>query len=272
MPGALSTVHRIALLAVPLVAMAVTSTGLLIHGLQEPTGSLPPPYVVADPLAPLHGMTVGIDPGHNGRNATAPGVIGRQVWDGRRFKPCNTTGTQTAGGYRESAFTFAVATRLRRILRAAGARVVMTRTDDRGVGPCVDRRARILNRARVQVAIDLHADGGPQQGRGFAVLQPVRSGINDEVVRESRRYAEILRRTFRSTGMPQSDYLGRAGLVDRDDLAGLNLTTVPQVILECGNMRNSTDARMLGSKRFQRRAAEAIALAMARFLATRTDR
>jgi len=60
--------------------------------------------------------------------------------------------------------------------------------------------------------------------------------------------------------------------VERDDLAGLNLTRVPQVLIECGNMRNVRDARLLRSPRFQRAAAEAIALAMARFLATRPGR
>jgi N-acetylmuramoyl-L-alanine amidase len=211
---------------------------------------------------------VGIDPGHNGRNNAASEVVSRLVWDGRELKPCNTTGTQTAAGYAESAFTFAVATELRTILFAAGATVVMTRADNGGIGPCVDVRARIINRAKADVAIDLHADGGPTGGRGFAVLQPVASGTNNRVVTGSWRYARILRRTFAATGMPRSTYLGRAGLAERDDLAGLNLTRVPQVLIECGNMRNARDARLLTSARFQRRAAEAVALAMARFLAT----
>jgi len=258
-------------LGVVIVAVALAAAGFLVPRLAEPALPAPPPRQGPEPglLASLRGATIGVDAGHNGRNHTAPETINRLVWDGRELKPCNTTGTQTADGYPESAFTFAVATELRAILRAAGAKVVMTRRNDNGIGPCVDERARIINRAEADVAIDLHADGGPVGGRGFAVLQPVRSGTNDQVVRASKRYARILRSTFASTGMPRSSYLGRAGLVERDDLAGLNLTRVPQVLIECGNMRNARDARLLGSPRFQRAAAEAIALAMARFLATR---
>ena len=53
----------------------------------------------------------------------------------------------------------------------------------------------------------------------------------------------------------------------RTDLAGLNLTTVPKVLIECGNMQNPTDAALLVSPSFQEAAADAIAQAIAQFLA-----
>ena len=46
--------------------------------------------------------------------------------------------------------------------------------------------------------------------------------------------------------MPDSTYDGVDGLESRNDLAGLNLTTVPKVLIECGNMRDATDAALLG--------------------------
>ena len=52
--------------------------------------------------------------------------------------------------------------------------------------------------------------------------------------------------------MPESDYYGGHGIAPRNDLAGLNLTTVPKVLIESGNMINATDAAMLTSPRFQR--------------------
>ncbi len=66
--------------------------------------------------------------------------------------------------------------------------------------------------------------------------------------------------------MPISTYDGVDGLQPRDNLAGLNLTTVPKVLIECGNMRNATDAEMLASVAFQKRAARAIAAAITTFL------
>ena len=131
----------------------------------------------------------------------------------------------------------------------------------------MNTRARILDRAHVNVAVDIHADGGPPSGRGFTVLEPVDDGVNAKVITSSDRFARVLRSSFASgTGMPISTYDGVDGLQPRDDLAGLNLTTVPKVLIECGNMRNATDARILVTSSFQKRAAAAIAAAMIKFL------
>lgn len=215
------------------------------------------------------GAVVGIDPGHNGGNAGAPEVINEPVWNGRSQSPCNTTGTATDDGYPETDFAWAVATKLAADLRASGAKVVMTRESNDGVGPCIDKRAQIINDAKADVAIDIHADGAAASERGYSLLIPVPSGTNDQVVQPSRRYARMLRTEMRKTGMPLASYLGEGGFVERDDLAGLNLTTVPQVLLETGNMRNSQDARLLKSDRFQARVAAAIKRAMAAYLRSR---
>jgi N-acetylmuramoyl-L-alanine amidase len=222
-----------------------------------------PPSVLADPFS---GVTVGIDPGHNGDNFSDPAYLARQIWNGREHEDCNTTGTETDAGYSEAKYAFNVATYLAADLRHAGARIVMTRTSNTGLGPCVDRRARIINAAHAAVAIDIHADGGPPSGRGFTVLEPVADGPNDAVIAASREYGTELRNAFVKTGMPTSTYDGTNGITVRDDLAGLNLTTVPQVLIETGNMRNATDASLLTSSSFQRRAAAAIMSAMATFL------
>ena len=52
-----------------------------------------------------------------------------------------------------------------RLFVAEGATVVLTRTSNTGVGPCVTERAAIGNRARADAAISIHADGGPPGGR-----------------------------------------------------------------------------------------------------------
>jgi N-acetylmuramoyl-L-alanine amidase len=66
--------------------------------------------------------------------------------------------------------------------------------------------------------------------------------------------------------MPVSDYYGSNGIEFRNDLAGLNLTTVPKVLIESGNMTNATDAALLASPRFQRRLARAFLAAILIFL------
>jgi len=210
---------------------------------------------------------IGIDPGHNGGNFDAAAFLGVQIWNGREDEDCDTTGTETDAGYTEAQFNFNVARYLRTILIADGARVVLTRKTNTGVGPCVTTRARIINRAHANVAIDIHADGGPVYGRGFTVLEPVADGPNDQVIASSARFgADVKAAMLARTSLPASDYYGARGVILRDDLAGLNLTTVPKVLVECGNMRNPTDAALLVKPSYQRRIAAALAAAIVRFL------
>jgi N-acetylmuramoyl-L-alanine amidase len=216
---------------------------------------------------PLAGKTIGIDPGHNGRNKDAPARINRLIWNGREKEACDTTGTETDGGYTEALFNWRVAGFLRADLRRDGARVVMTRKSNKGVGPCVDRRARILNRAHAKVSIDIHADGGPASGRGFTVLEPIADGPNNKVIGSSIRFGSDVRSALlKYTRMPTSNYYGHNGVIRRDDLAGLNLTRQPKILIETGNMRNSTDARLLTATWFQKRLARAFTHAIVKFL------
>ena len=216
---------------------------------------------------PLAGKVVGIDPGHNGRNYSDPSYINRLIWNGREQETCDTTGTETDSGYTEAQFNFNVAEYLASDLRAEGAAVVLTRTSNNGVGPCVPERSAIINRAHANVAIDIHADGGPANGRGFTILEPVADGPNDHVIGASKTFGEVLLQRYHDlTRMPVSDYDGTNGISYRNNLAGLNLTTVPKVLIECGNMRNSTDAALLVRPSFQRLAARAFAEAITSYL------
>ena len=216
---------------------------------------------------PLAGKVVGIDAGHNGLNHTDPGFLNQQVFNGRTMEACDTTGTQTASGYTEALFNFTVATFLRKMLRREGAKVVMTRRNNDGLGPCVNQRSFIINRAHSDVAIDIHADGGPVNGRGFTVLEPIADGPNDKVINSSDVFGSYVHQAFRhDTPFGISDYYGSNGYISRSDLAGLNLTTVPKVLIECGNMPNPQDAALLTSPKIQREIARALNAAIVRFL------
>jgi N-acetylmuramoyl-L-alanine amidase len=219
--------------------------------------------------SPLGGATIAVDPGHNGRNWAHPREINRLVDAGTLRKACDTTGAATASGYPEPAFTFDVALRLRMILRAAGARVVLTRTSNSGWGPCITERAAVGNRAHADAAVSIHADGGPASGRGFHVIYPPSiRGLTDDIAKPSKCLALAMRQAYAAgTGLPRATYLGGGGLSVRSDLGGLNLSDVPKVFVETGNMRNAADARLLESPAFRERIARAIAAGLARFLA-----
>jgi len=230
------------------------------------TGSSSTTTTAAPP--PLAGEVITIDPGHNGGNFDAPSVINRLVNDGNGFKPCNTTGTAAPDGYRETDFNWDVALRLRRILRAAGAHVVMTRSSNIGVGPCITERAAIANRARSNAAISIHADGGPTNGSGFAVLvpAPIPSGANDAILAPSHRLALDARSALLGIGLHESTYDGVDGIAPRTDLGGLNLSRVPVVLVEVANMQNHADEAPMETPAYRERVAHALARGLERFL------
>jgi N-acetylmuramoyl-L-alanine amidase len=219
---------------------------------------------------PLAGRTIALDPGHNGRNSAHLDEINRLVDIGTGTKACNTTGTATDDGYPEASFTWAVATRTREVLEDLGAVVVLTRDDNDGWGPCIDERAAVANRAGADAAVSIHADGGPADQRGFHVIHPLPiPGLTADIAAPSRRLAVALRDAYRRTGVPTASYTGTDGLSERGDLGGLNLSDVPVVFLEAGNMRHRDDAALLVDPSFQAEVAEAIATALVAFLANR---
>ncbi|WEH42095.1 N-acetylmuramoyl-L-alanine amidase [Streptomyces sp. AM 2-1-1] len=224
------------------------------------------------PLGPLSGRTVVIDPGHNPHNHEHTREIARQVDIGTGHKECDTTGTSTDSGYAEARFTLDVAHRMRDLLKSEGAEVVLTYDDDRAYGPCVDERARIGNAAKADAVVSVHADGSAEGNRGFHVIlpAPVRDGAADtsRIVGPSRELGTRIAGKFvASTGSAASNYIGGGtGLDVRDDLGGLNMSTVPKVFVECGNMRDPKDAALLTDAHWRQRAAEGISDGITAFL------
>ncbi|MFJ1637864.1 MULTISPECIES: N-acetylmuramoyl-L-alanine amidase [unclassified Streptomyces] len=235
----------------------------------SPTRSTPP---AGGNSGPLSGKTVVIDPGHNPDNHLHTREINRQVDIGTTHKECDTTGTSTDAGYAEARFTLDVSHRLRTLLRAQGAKVVLTYDGDRPYGPCVDERARIGNQARADAVVSVHADGSAVGNRGFHVILPgpVRAGAADttKIVDPSRDLGTRIAGLFvRATGSAPSNYIGgNTGLDVRKDLGGLNLSTVPKVFIECGNMRDPKDAALLTSSGWRQKAAQGIADGISSYL------
>ncbi|MEU5024846.1 N-acetylmuramoyl-L-alanine amidase [Streptomyces milbemycinicus] len=221
---------------------------------------------------PLTGKVVVIDPGHNPHNRDHPSAIARSVDIGTAKKECDTTGTATNSGYSEASFTLDVSRRVRTLLQDRGAKVVFTQDGDRAYGPCVDERAEIGNKAHADAAVSVHADGAAAGQRGFHVILPasVRGGGADTsaITGPSHRLGTRLVTEFsEATGAKPANYMGDGtGLKVRDDLGGLNLSTVPKVFIECGNMRDSKDAAQLTDAAWRERAARGIAQGITDFL------
>ncbi len=221
--------------------------------------------------APLTGTTIVIDPGHQLGNHNFPAEINRPVPAGGFTKPCNTTGTATDGGYPEATFAWEVSRQLRSSLTALGATVVMTRHSNREDrwGPCVDVRGRAGNAIDADLKVSVHGDGSYAAGaRGFHVIAPTnRAPWTSDIHQPSLRLAGDVRTGLLSAGFPVANYIaGGDGLDVRSDLGTLNLSDVPTVMVELGNMRNAAEARVMTTSAGQARYASGLAAGVRRFL------
>lgn len=235
---------------------ALAAAGTLASGPAGPASDEPArPVAVSAQAArrpPLTGVTIVLDPGHQLGNHNFPRKIARLVPAGGFRKPCNTTGTATNGGYPEATFVFDVARRMERRLTRLGARVVMTRTTNRQDrwGPCVDVRGRRGNAIHADLKISIHGDGHIG-GHGFHVIYPPdRRPWTHDIFGPSRRLAHRVKAALLRRHLPVADYIaGGDGLDVRSDLATLNLSNIPTVMVELGNMRSRVDAaRMTSTK------------------------
>src|SRR5258708_2799599 len=172
--GSRHVLARLAAAGLALALLAATGTALATTSRTTASGR-----------EPLAGRIIGIDPGHNGLNYTDPAFLNHKIWNGREWEDCDTTGTETAGGYTEARFNWNVASYLRADLIRAGARVVMTRTSNRGIRPCANTLARLLDRAPANVSIDIHADYRSPPRPRLTILEPVADGPNDTGIHSS---------------------------------------------------------------------------------------
>jgi len=213
--------------------------------------------------AGINGATVVLDAGHNAINDSS---ITRQVPNGRGgTKDCQTSGTSSNDGYPEHALNWDVVQRIQKIVEDLKVNVVLTRTDDSGVGPCVDQRAAIANSVHPDAIVSVHADGGPPWGHGFHINYSA-PPLYEAQAGPAVQLAAELRNQLVASGFSESDYIGSAGLLGRADLAGLNLAQFPAVLVEMGNMRNAEDAAVLETADGRQRYATAISSGIVEYL------
>ena len=207
------------------------------------------------------GPVVVIDPGHDAQANLAtepigPGSATRKIEDGG-----GTRGVVT--GIREPDLTLDVSLRLRSLLRAAGVRVVMTRTRTAGKSMGNIARARIANRAGAALFLRVHADGASvASARGTHTLTPAyRRGWTDDVYRPSRRAASLVQAdVVRALGFPDR------GIQEHLDFTGFNWADVPVILVEIGFMTNPAEDRALATDAVRHRAAVGLCRGTLRFL------
>ncbi|MEP9393332.1 N-acetylmuramoyl-L-alanine amidase [Gordonia sp. VNK1] len=214
------------------------------------------PAAAAPTAGALTGKTIFLDPGHQG--SAAGHDLAKQVPDGRGgTKDCQTTGATGVNGTPEHTVNWDIAQLVKAGLESQGARVVLSRNDDTGWGGCVDERAAAASRSGAAVAVSLHADstttGSDATKKGFHMIVPTLP-VPDATVNQvqgsgGRTASNLMRDAFLKAGFPAANYAGVVnGIQTRSDIAAVNLTKVPAVFIEMGNLSNPQEAAALSGR------------------------
>lgn len=237
---------RVAIIGGIVVLVVVTTVVALVLRSRS-SGADDPPAA-----RPLEGRVIVVDPGHNGANPDHRGEIDREIEAGGLRKACDVVGAE-GGGTTESTFNLDRGQATRDELEARGAEVVLTHADDEGVGPCLDERARLATQVGADVLLSIRAHGDGPETSGFHVTSSPLAGEGSDGLAADVRDGLVAEK------LVPADDVGRNGLDVRRHFGTLNLSTVPEVIGDAGNLQSPVDQETLGSPSGRQRVADGMA-------------
>ena len=273
--------------AVPTTADNVTRVAIEVTAApattEAPPAAPPSPAAggAAPPLADVPSrstiQTIVLDPGHGGED----------------------TGVRSAGGVLEKQITLDVARRLKTLFETRiGARVVLTRDDDRAVS--VDERAAVANNSKADLFLSLHMNATSSPGVAGAEIfdlkldregESARLAATGDVVElpvfgGGARPIEVLRWDLAQDRHLESSAVFKAMLeeelrkqipmgprpVQQAPLRVLSAVNMPAVLVEMGYLSNAGQAQAAPTVEFQSAVAQALFDAMVRMRAHLEER
>ncbi len=233
--------------------LAAAAFGLAGCGEEPPPTPPPPrPAVETPPYAEyLRGLKICLDPGHGG-HAARPG-----------YKRGPT-------GVREAEINLRVALSLRDMLAAAGASVVMTRTEDvflhASDGEDLRRRAEVANASQADLFVSIHHNASSRPAANFVSVW-----YHGEVD-HSPASLDIARHlsTALIDGLNLPEHLGCPVLSDyqmypKQGFAVLRHARVPAVLTEASFFTNPEEEQRLTDPAYNQREAQALFVGLARY-------
>ncbi|MBP2654835.1 MAG: amiC 1 [Firmicutes bacterium] len=221
---------------------AIDDTECKVYTLPEDTATNRPFRVVIDidkPLSvpnfnftpSLKGKVIAVDPGHGG---TDSGAIG-------------------PNGVQEKAVTLAVAMEVKALLEKAGAKVYMTRVNDRDVYAPNDSateelsaRAEVGNRNNADIFLSIHANSFQNSQVG---------GIGSYFYKNTI-YGKLLAQNLQD-GMVKASGLSDRGIYPANFYV-LKNTAMPAVLVELAFLSNPSEEKLLNTPQFQQKLAQGI--------------
>ena len=193
----------------------------------------------------LDPIIVAIDPGHQRRGNSEHEPIGP---DARETKPKVSGGTK--GVYTnvpEYELTLAVSLLLRDELLSRGYEVVLIR-ENHDVDISNRERAGMATEAGADIFVRLHADGSTNSNiNGILLLCPrADNPFVAHLYEESRLLSEfILEAMIAATGAKNR------GIMEINNMSGINWATMPVTIIEMGVMTNPTEDKLMQTEEYQ---------------------
>lgn len=194
-----------------------------------------------------------INAGHQGKSNSSKEAIGPNSSVMKAKVSSGATGVSSR--VTESQMTLDIALKLRSELQSRGYTVVMTRTSQ-NVNISNRERAEIGNKNNAAAVISLHCDSTNNSStRGAHTIAPKKGNqYNPQIYSASSSLAQkVISSYCSSTGIKSR------GVSYRDDLTGLNWSTVPSIYIEMGFISNSTEDKLLSDSSFQKKCATGIA-------------
>ncbi len=188
---------------------------------QVPLTPLPKPVPIR--RAPQIGpKAIVVDPGHGGKDPGAPGV----------------------GAIPEKTVNLKIANQVAGELRARGAHVTLTRSDDRFI--TLNARAQQAERHNADLFVSIHADAARRASASGTTVYIARNASRQSISAAEAITAAFERAGIKCRGVQRAGYRVLVG------------HSRPAVLIECGFLSNPTEARLLAQAPYQSKIAAAI--------------
>ena len=232
-----------------------TSTQLLKPSASEETPSVFSQQYQDSFSSDAASFTIGIDPGHQSENidmsATEP--IGPGASETKAKATSGTVGSFTK--IPEYALNLNVSLLLKEELENRGYNVVMTRTDNETAISNKERAELVASKgADIYVRIHANGDDSASVSGALAICPSVQNHYVSYLYADSLKLSQSILESYCS-----ATSFTNLGIQYRDDMTGINWSSIPVTILEMGFMTNESDDTLMNDVTFQQTMVEGIA-------------